>query len=360
MFQVNIVLPSGRCESLSLPRSSKVGDLKILAQTYFGQGRFKLITAEGHVLLDPLESIYDAGLEDGDHLTAVACQSQVAATAKAFALWCPGGDRIVSWGNQEFEGLISAFRDQLSVQVVQGPHRHKILFDGEQGTAFAAILADGSVVTWGHPDFGGDSFAVRGQLKNVQQVQATAGAFAAILADGSVVTWGHPDRGGDSSAVRDQLRNVQQVQATAGAFAAILADGSVVTWGDRDAGGDNSAVRDQLRNVQQVQAACGAFAAILADGSVVTWGDPHTGGDSFAVRDQLRNVQQVQATFNAFAAILADGSVVTWGHPDCGGESSAVRDRLRKCAAGSGRLGCIRCRSGRWIGSYMGPPGWWW
>ena len=30
MFQVNIVLPSGRCESLSLPRSSKVGDLKIL------------------------------------------------------------------------------------------------------------------------------------------------------------------------------------------------------------------------------------------------------------------------------------------------------------------------------------------
>ena len=30
--------------------------------------------------------------------------------------------------------------------------------------------------------------------------------FAAILADGSVVTWGHPDWGGDSSAVRDELR----------------------------------------------------------------------------------------------------------------------------------------------------------
>jgi hypothetical protein len=38
----------------------------------------------------------------------------------------------------------------------------------------------------------------------VQQVQATAGAFAAILADGSVVTWGDPHTGGDSSAVRDQ------------------------------------------------------------------------------------------------------------------------------------------------------------
>lgn len=107
-------------------------------------------------------------------------------------------------GNHGFEGLISAFPDQLSVQVVQGPHRHKILFDGEQGTAFAAILADGSVFTWGHPDRGGDRSAVRDQLRNVQLVQATAGAFAAILADGSVVTWGDPHTGGDSFAVRDQ------------------------------------------------------------------------------------------------------------------------------------------------------------
>ena len=33
-------------------------------------------------------------------------------------------------------------------------------------------------------------------------------AFAVILADGSVVTWGDEDFGGDSSAVRDQLRFV--------------------------------------------------------------------------------------------------------------------------------------------------------
>ena len=65
----------------------------------------------------------------------------------------------------------------------------------------------------------------------MQQIQATRGAFAAILADGSVVAWGAPDRGGDSSAVQDQLKNVQQIQATGWAFAAILADGSVVSWG---------------------------------------------------------------------------------------------------------------------------------
>ena len=39
-------------------------------------------------------------------------------------------------------------------------------------------------------------------------------AFAAILMDGSVATWGSVHFGGNSSAVRDQLKNVQQIQAT--------------------------------------------------------------------------------------------------------------------------------------------------
>ena len=76
----------------------------------------------------------------------------------------------------------------------------------------------------------------------MQQIQATDDAFAAILEDGSVVTWGHEHAGGDSSAVQDQLRGVRQIQATDFAFAAILAGESVVTWGDADRGGDSSAV----------------------------------------------------------------------------------------------------------------------
>ena len=71
-------------------------------------------------------------------------------------------------------------------------------------------------MTWGDPDCGGDSSEVQDQLKGVQQIQATDKAFAAILADGSLVTWGDPDSGGDSSEVQDQLKGVQQVQATYG------------------------------------------------------------------------------------------------------------------------------------------------
>ena len=45
-------------------------------------------------------------------------------------------------------------------------------------------------MTWGRASHGGDSRAVQDQLRNVQQIQASGGAFAAILADESIVTWG--------------------------------------------------------------------------------------------------------------------------------------------------------------------------
>ena len=81
----------------------------------------------------------------------------------------------------------------------------------------------------------------------MKHIQAARSAFAAILGDGSVVTWGDSDYGGDSSAVPEQLRNVQDVQASHAAFAAVLDNGSIVTWGSSGGGGDSSAVADQLR-----------------------------------------------------------------------------------------------------------------
>ena len=62
----------------------------------------------------------------------------------------------------------------------------------------------------------------------MQHIQASRQAFAAILTDGSVVTWGSQLCGGDSGAVQDQLKGVQHIQASRQAFAAILTDGSLV------------------------------------------------------------------------------------------------------------------------------------
>ncbi|CAE8600881.1 unnamed protein product, partial [Polarella glacialis] len=119
--------------------------------------------------------------------------------------------------------------------------------------------ADGSVVTWGSADCGGNSSAVAPLLtEGVVQVCGTGGAFAAIKADGSVVTWGVADYGGNSAAVAPLL--------TEGA-----ADDSVVTWGDADFGGNSAAVAPLLmEGVVQVRGNSRAFAAIKADGSVVT------------------------------------------------------------------------------------------
>ena len=234
-------------------------------------------------------------MSDGDHLTAVVQQGKLAATAGAFALWSDGGDQIVTWGHDTVSRNCSAVQDSLgSVQLVQGTR--SVVYQAPPtepeyiAGAFAAILEDGSVVTWGSPDDGGDSSAVSGQLRNVQQVQGTSSAFAAILADGSVVTWGHPASGGDSSAVQDRLSNVKQIEATVSAFAAILADGSVVTWGIDDCGGDNSTVKDQLQNVRQIQATGQAFAAIRSDGSLVAWGDPMCGGE-FKIRTRVVDME---------------------------------------------------------------------
>ena len=49
------------------------------------------------------------------------------------------------------------------------------------GSAFAALLADESIVTWGDDDDGGDSSAGQAQLKDVRQIQSTKCAFAASL-----------------------------------------------------------------------------------------------------------------------------------------------------------------------------------
>ena len=244
MLQVNVALPSGKSTSLSVPTSSKVEDLKGLAQKALGQAFLTLVTADGHVLASKAkttrESLDALGIQEGDHITAISQEPKLSATADAFALWCYGGDFIVAWGHPDRGG------DQCCITEVQAQIKNLQEINGTK-RAFAAVQADGSCVTWGAPYWGGDSSPLV-ELKNVQQIQASSSAFAAILADGSVVTWGDRACGGDSSAVQDQLKRVQQVQATDRAFAAILADGSVVVWGDAFAGGENSGVRDKLKN----------------------------------------------------------------------------------------------------------------
>ena len=112
------------------------------------------------------------------------------------------------------------------------------------------------MVIWGGPHSGGRcAKAVQDQLCNVEHIRANETAFAALRADGSVVTWGRTRSGGDSSHVQDELKSVVQIQATRAAFAAIRTDGSVIAWGDDLCGGScSSEVGAQLQQVRAIQA----------------------------------------------------------------------------------------------------------
>ena len=69
--------------------------------------------AADHSVVDPAVSLQAAGLEDGDHLTAIAVEARLAATDRAFALFCCGGDQVVTWGHPDYGGDSSEVQDQL-------------------------------------------------------------------------------------------------------------------------------------------------------------------------------------------------------------------------------------------------------
>ncbi len=284
---------------------------------------------------------------NGGNSSSVAAQlngtidvTQIYSTYGAFAALRSDGS-VVTWGNSNYGGDSSAVASQLdgTIDITQIYSTYgDTIFN--TSAAFAALRNDGSVVTWGGSNSGGDSSAVASQLDGtieVAQIYSTYTAFAALRSDGSVVTWGNYNFGGNSSEVAAQIDgtiDVTQIYSTIKAFAALRSDGSVVTWGASSNGGDSSAVAAQLNgtiDVTQIYSTYGAFAALLSDGSVVTWGNSSDGGDSSAVATQLDgtiDVTQIYSTDTAFAALRSDGSIVTWGDSNYGGDSSAVAAQL--------------------------------
>ncbi|CAE7929930.1 unnamed protein product [Symbiodinium necroappetens] len=326
-MSISVALLSGRAADIEVEEGSSLEEVQRRAQQMLGV-RGRLMASDG----SPLKgtgTVLQAGVSDGDSLTLLVPSLRILAGSSSAFAGVLSDDSLVVWG-EEAPGDTSFGRQMKNVQQVAATSE-----------AFAALLWDGSVVTWGSRKCGGDSSAVKEELRHVQHIIGTRcayedygddwandGAFAAILADGSVVSWGSPACGGDSRSVQHQLKGVKHIATTARSFAALLQDGSVVTWG-RDWGSDSSAVQAQLCHVQQIHGSDGAFAAIKDDGSVVTWGSGNHGAWSCHVENQLRDVRHIASTSGAFAALLQSESVVTWGAKNCGGDSRAVQAQLQ-------------------------------
>ena len=134
---VEVGLLSGKTAAVKAAAHERVAELKHRAQIALEVGPGRLVDSHGTVL-DASASIKQSGVQSGDSLTLHISRTQACGSSRAFA----------------------------------------------------GILGDGRVATWGHGALGGDSRSIQDQSQDVQQIQASEGAFAAILGDGSVVTWG--------------------------------------------------------------------------------------------------------------------------------------------------------------------------
>ena len=110
MLKINVALPNGHAELLTLLPSSTLQELKTAAQQAFGKMHLRLITAKNRVLVNFEQTLEEAEIEDGECLTALELQPQPAATKIAFALWCHGDSRIVTWGNAGWAVIVRQFK----------------------------------------------------------------------------------------------------------------------------------------------------------------------------------------------------------------------------------------------------------
>jgi alpha-tubulin suppressor-like RCC1 family protein len=186
-------------------------------------------------------------------------------------------------------------------------------------SAFAALTPTGQVITWGSSLSGARDVigAIPRLSSGVRQIFSCGDGFAAVLADGSAISWRSRDQWLTIDANSEETR-IKTISSTNYAFAALRENGSVSTWGDSYSGGHSSHLSEKLsQGVRDIYSSLRAFAALKSDGSVVTWGDELYGGSSISVSQALKSgVSKIFSTAGAFAALKIDGSVITWGDPN--------------------------------------------
>ncbi len=136
--------------------------------------------------------------------------------------------------------------------------------------AFSALRSDGSVFISDDKDYiyTKHTSTTLNKLKSgVVKLFATHYAFCALKDDGSIVTWGDPDNGGDSSKVSDKLFDIEAVYANYYAFIALRKDGTAVSWGDKDCGGGY-----KISNVKKIYTDTHAFVVLKENNKIVTMG----------------------------------------------------------------------------------------
>ena len=241
---------------------------------------------------------------------------------------------VITWGRSDYGGDISDISNNLK--------------DGVSAIycnnwAFAALKTDGSVITWGSEDpFGNPISAPSGLTNGVVSIVSSDEAFAALKDNGSVVTWGLASSGGGSGVTTGYGNNtiIQDLSSSlssnvshifsqrgfgpGASMCALKNDGSIVTWGNQDYGGGESAtdITSKIYNNNY------GWACVKTDGSVIYFGDTDYGSGTHhtdlptSLSSPNSDVSTIYTTSGAFAALKTDGSVITWGNNEHGGNKT--------------------------------------
>lgn len=293
----------------------------------WGMGMKQVLTGVRSFVL--AEGLYAAIKQDGsvvswsnlDSTPAELISGQYAAPAMtnidtvlinkgAFAALKQGG-AVVTWGDAAYGGD--------SRHVASELNHVDLLY--ANNNAFTARTATGKLVSWGglsDDQKGREQLAKLSQLAPAVKVVNTDYGFAALLADGSVYSWGEGELTEHHVAFPARLsttnraNKVIDIYANHGAFAALTISRQLYVWGSKFNGADTSVLQNKLQDVQKVYPFEEGFVALRRDNTAIAW----EGWELVGKQPRYQEVTQVNKVVTyerEFAFLKQDGTVVD-GH----------------------------------------------
>ena len=266
---------------------------------------------------DPSESSNET---NGNSLNKTIKIKSIVATEKAFAALREDGT-VISWGNSDYGGNSSSKADKLvSVKDIKASDR-----------AFIALKTDGSIVVWGASNFGSaiPSNILSNLKSGVEEIWATSRGFTVRKGNGQLYSWGNVLFDSNEKNKYVELTQIKSVYPNTHCFSSVSNDGTIQYWGDKCISdeADSNNHKPKLKVVSQPDKSIGikevsftdyGFSALMNDGSVIFWGHKYYGGNPSAVikqslADTFNPAKELRSTAWGFSVLKADGTVISWG-----------------------------------------------
>ena len=209
--------------------------------------------------------------------------------------------------------------------------------------AFAAVMSDGSLQSWGHTGFAAGAHPAG---NNFELVVPNEAAFAALTDSGEIHSFGAGSYGGGhTSGDSSEGAGWAKIYSTQQAFTARKNSGTTFSWGANVYGGSDSEGPTDS-GWTQIVATTKAFCAVNdGTGSTHSDGDVHCwGSDNHAGSGEPTNVGSGATLFasrRAVVALKSAGRLEAWGDEGAGGSGAPVSSNWQSVHASHDHIAAI-------------------